>query len=220
MWIYYHQYVPSCTQMFANTHKVSDWALPCPTKRRPLGPCQMKVETLQDSLLVYLYGCCHSLRRTIVQTVLQKTESEINPKKGLGHWILVFHLTPCLERQGTVTGIHMTSSWRCYKTMNWFLCQDQLNTEIFIIPKKQPLFLPHITPEKNFYSKNPRNIKQKLFGGGRGGNIDLVLVCWVGFLGFFFLSPLEGECFYKRTKCNHKDIWRSQWGSLWLLTCL
>lgn len=165
MWIYYHRYVPSCIQMSANTHKVSDWALPCPTKRRPLGPCQMKVETLQDSLLVYLNGCCHSLRRTIVQTVLQKTESEINPKKGLGHWILVFRTTPCLERQGTVTGIHTTSLWRCYKTMNWFLCQHQLNTEIFIIPKSSLFSFYTSSLKKNFIQKILETSSRSFLGG-------------------------------------------------------
>lgn len=119
------------------------------------------------SLLLYSSGCCHSRRRAVVQTILQKTESKINTKKGLGHWILVFYMTPRLERQGTVIGTHMTSLWRCYKTIQWFLCQDQLNTEIFIIPKKSTLFSSHPSLLKNIlFNKILKTSRSSFFAVG------------------------------------------------------
>jgi len=59
--------------------------------------------------------------------------------------------------------------------------------------------------KKFFLKKKLANIKQQLFwGGGRGGDLDVVSV--------FFLEGDEFFC--ERTKCNHKNISRPQSGRL------
>lgn len=96
---------------------------------------------------------------------------------------------PHFKRQETVIGIHMISLWRCYKTIKWFLCQDQLNTEIFVIPtntlfSSHPSLLKNILFRKILQTSRSRfflQYKQEWKFRPRFG----LLV-----LGFFFLSPL------------------------------
>lgn len=179
----------------------------CQTEHSPVPPREdlwsLPIEggNPEVSLLLCLNGCCHSLRRAIEQTILQKPEKKNNAKKGLGHWILVFHMTPRLERQGTVIGTHMTSLWKCYKTIQWFLCQDQLNTEIFLIAKKKStLFSSHPSLLKNmWFKKIPQTSSSSFFcSRGRTGDLDLGSVCWiVGFWGFLCPLPCKVNAFKK-----------------------
>lgn len=124
MWIYHNKYVSSCIQMLANAHKLSDWALPCPTKRRTLGPCQIEGGNPAGLLAGIPENGCHSLRRTIVQTILKK--NRVRNQNKIGTWPLNIGFPHDPTFRPHIVGIHLTSLWRCYKIIKWFLCRDQL----------------------------------------------------------------------------------------------